>query len=90
MEDRWLAFGKAELGVEQQQLEDEGAALSASLQAELEALLAAETPAPERVRRFMERSAALRPRKARCGEGSQQRRAPGDAIHGRSFVPAGA
>ncbi len=63
MEDRWLAFGKAELGVEQQQLEDEGAALSASLQAELEALLAAETPAPERVRRFMERSAALRPRK---------------------------
>jgi len=63
MEDRWLAFGKAELGVESQQLEDEGAALSASLQAELEALLAAETPAPERVRRFMERSADLRPRK---------------------------
>ena len=63
MEDRWLAFGKTELGVEQQQLDDEGAALSASMRAELEALLAAETPAPERVRRFMERSAALRTRK---------------------------
>ena len=63
MEDRWLAFGKAELGVEWQQLEDEGAALPAGLRAELEALLAAEQPAPERVRRFMERSAALRPRK---------------------------
>ena len=48
MEDRWLAFGKAELGVEWQQLEDEGAALPAGLRAELEALLAAEQPAPER------------------------------------------
>jgi len=39
MEEQWLAFSKSELMIEKQQLEDEGAALSEELAAEMEALL---------------------------------------------------
>ena len=63
MEDRWMSFGKSELSVEHQQLQDEGAALPPELSAELEALLTYEGDEDEafraRSRQFLEQSAYL-------------------------------
>jgi hypothetical protein len=63
MEDRWLAYSKADMIVEQQQLMDEGAALTEDLATELESLINHDGPEDEsfrsRARQFLQRSAYL-------------------------------
>lgn len=63
MEEQWLAFSKSELKIEKQQVEDEGAALTEALAAEMEALLQYEGDENrdyrKRVRKLLEKTDSL-------------------------------